>query len=172
MNNEAWKPIVGYENTYEVSNLGRVRSLRRNLIMKPQLVGAGYSKVTLCGAMLQYKAAYVHRLVAQAFMTNPENKPEVNHKNGVKTDNRERNLEWATQSENKKHAYATKLRVPKMPNFKGQDCYNSRLGNGDVIAIRLRYELGETNQRQLAREFDIHPVTMWAIIHRRTWKHI
>lgn len=114
MMNEVWKPIEGWEERYEVSNLGNVRSLNyrntgkpRNL--KPITDRKGYLMVGLCrdGKM---KWAKVHRLVAAAFIPNPENKPQVNHIHGDKADNRAVMLEWATDSENQKHAYKTGLK--------------------------------------------------------------
>ena len=102
--NEIWKPIVGYEGLYEVSNLGNVRSLNYNgtgeiKIMKPGISKNGYLQVLLYinGKRKMYK---VHRLVAQAFIPNPDNKPQINHKSEDKTLNTVDNLEWTTAKEN------------------------------------------------------------------------
>lgn len=92
--NETWLPVVGYENYYEVSNLGRVRSLgHKARVLRPAKNRKGYLCVALCrdGKLHTYK---VHRLVCAAFHENPLNLPQVNHKNEVKTDNRAENLEW------------------------------------------------------------------------------
>lgn len=105
--NEIWKPVVGHEDRYEVSNLGRVRSLslgRRNKfgpehvgrILKPYLSRYGYHVVDLFYDTNKKRHYLVHRLVAAAFIQNPHNLPEVNHKNEQKTDNRVENLEYCT----------------------------------------------------------------------------
>lgn len=123
MEQEIWKPIQDYEGLYEVSSKGRVRSLSRfvkchkyskrqisGTILKSFTVKNGYEIVQL---MNRGKKFAVHRLVGQAFIPNPQNKPQINHINGVKTDNRVENLEWCTQSENMQHAYKVGLQLPK-----------------------------------------------------------
>ena len=101
---ELWKDIDGYEGLYQVSNLGNVKSLNYNRtgkerILKPGNNGLGYLNVLLCknGKTKTFK---IHRLVANAFIPNPYNKPEVNHKDENKTNNCVDNLEWMTSKEN------------------------------------------------------------------------
>lgn len=106
MQKEEWKDIPGYENTYQVSNLGRVRSLKyrktnKTKILKISFFRTGYARVNLQKDK-QSVSKLVHRLVAEAFIPNPDNKPEVNHINGDKSDNNIKNLEWMTSSENVK----------------------------------------------------------------------
>jgi len=109
MNKEIWKDIINYEGIYQISNSGKVKSLlNNNLILHNNTDLKGYIYVNL------YKnkkgtAFRVHRLVAIAFILNPENKPQVNHKDGVKSNNYDWNLEWNTQSENIKHAFKNGL---------------------------------------------------------------
>lgn len=101
-----WKEITEYGGDYLVSNYGRVKSLKSNkeLILKLVTHHKGYYKAQLLKNNKK-KAFFVHRLVAQAFIPNPENKLQVNHKDGDKKNNHVENLEWTTQSENLKHSY-------------------------------------------------------------------
>ena len=111
MKNEEWRDVVGYEGLYQVSSMGRVKSLERKdclgrtvkeRILKSRTNRYGYMEVNLC-ADGKRKMLKVHRLVCQAFHDNPDNKPEVNHVNEDKTDNRACNLEWSTRRENNNH---------------------------------------------------------------------
>ena len=110
---EQWRPVKGYENLYEVSNMGNIRSLnyrrtRKTKILKPIIDRYGYLSVVLCkNSNQQHKS--IHRLVADAFIHNPEGKLEVNHIDGDKTNNKASNLEWSTRSENVQHSYDTNL---------------------------------------------------------------
>lgn len=109
---EVWKDVKGYNGLYQVSNIGRVKSLKRNTarerIMKLKETRDGYLNVNLCkqGNVATKK---VHRLVAENFIPNPNNKYSVNHINGNKKDNRVENLEWATATEQAKHAVKMSL---------------------------------------------------------------
>jgi hypothetical protein len=107
---EYWKKIKGYEDSYEVSNLGRIKSLIRNpeIILKPNKV-RGYLQVGLFNGNSVQKKCLVHRLVAEAFLINPHRKPHVNHKDGNKANNLIDNLEWVTGQENMLHAYDSGL---------------------------------------------------------------
>lgn len=111
---EIWKDVKGYEGRYFVSSIGRLKSCkkpRRNSekILKPILVN-GYHFLDL-GNGKNIKRFSIHRLVAMAFLDNPENKPMVNHINGIKNDNRIENLEWCTASENQLHSIRAQLRT-------------------------------------------------------------
>lgn len=107
---EVWKSIPGYEDQYEASTYGRIRSLPRNGTIKTKRVlslnhkNSGYIDVTL-NKDGKRTTTHVHQLIAKTFIDNPENKPQVNHINGDKTDNRIENLEWATSRENIRHKF-------------------------------------------------------------------
>lgn len=101
MEKEIWRPIKGYENRYFVSNFGRVKGPLK--ILKPSISNWGYERVRIVDNNGKRTSPRVHRLVAQAFIPNPKNKPQVNHIDGNKLNNNVKNLEWATASENKLH---------------------------------------------------------------------
>ena len=134
-NKEIWKPIVGYEGLYEISNYGNLRSMPRVIMrkdgkpytvqtikmLKPSYDKDGYLRIELNNKGVA-KKYYVHRLVANSFIPNTFNKPQVNHKNAVKDDNSIENLEWVTNQENRDHVVKNKLQPLqygiKNPNVK------------------------------------------------------
>ena len=121
---EVWKPIKDYEQLYEISNLGNVKSLKRSSkngrnskerILCPLKSKEGYLTIVLFKDKSK-KRIYIHRLVAMAFIPNLNNLPQVNHINGDKTDNRACNLEWVTNSENQTHAIRNGLKKIRQVN--------------------------------------------------------
>lgn len=176
---EIWKPIPGMESIYEASSLGKIRSLSRQIrssygasrmikgrVLVPILSGHRYQRVTIAIQGV-HRGHRVHRLVAEAFIPNPEALPEVNHKNGDKLDNRATNLEWCTRSSNNNHAIKMGLKPPVLGSQHGQ----SKLGERDVIAIRSAIEAGEIGY-VLAEKYGVSRSTISNIKLRHTWTHI
>jgi hypothetical protein len=138
-----WRDVAGYEDHYKVSSDGEIVG-PKGRVLKGGINIRGYIFVILSKNNVQVNRV-VHRLVAKAFLDNPEEKEDVNHKNGIKTDNRLINLEWATRSENIQHAYdtglakATKSHLGKFgvlhPNYKGPVVATS-VSDGSIIVMR------------------------------------
>lgn len=116
---EIWKDIEGYEGLYQVSNMGRVRSLRRNIILKSRIERNGYESVKLTVNNIP-KDYSIHRLVAMAFIPNPDNLPQVNHKDENKTNNCMENLEWCTQEYNQNYGTINIRKSQKQLNHKNK----------------------------------------------------
>jgi len=174
---ETWKDIKGYEGSYQVSNLGRVRSLDRIIhynnntkhlhkgkILKPTTNGRDYYSICLSTNMV-WDRCYVHRLVAQAFIPNPLNKPQINHKNGIKYDSKVKNLEWCTNNENRQHAVKNGLIA------RGEKFIISKLTNKQVRVIKYCLKIG-MKQKDIAKYFPTRKENINAIKRNVIWKHI
>ena len=112
---ELWKDVAGFDGRYQVSTLGRVRSFVTDRILKPSPLPKGYLRVFLCLGSERY-TKYVHRLVAEAFIANPNNYEEVDHINSIKTDNRVENLRWCTHAQNNQFEAKRKAVSDSMKN--------------------------------------------------------
>ena len=162
---EQWKDIKGYEGRYQVSNLGRVKRLAngkgfnsKELIKSTNRLSAdGYVIITLPNGERP-----LHRLVAETFLLNPENKETVNHLDGIKLNNRLDNFEWATRKEQLDHAYKLGLKE----SLKGENNPASKLSNKQVQWVRDNYkgydkELGAT---AIANKFNVSTATIYNIL--------
>jgi hypothetical protein len=164
-NIEHWKDIPNYEGLYQVSNLGRVKSLKfgKERVLKPRCDSSGYVQVVLCkgGEKKDYR---VHRLVMLAFVS--ESDLQVNHKSGIKTDNRLENLEYCTQSENTIHAYDIGLISPA----RGEKHPVSKLTR--ECAERIKYGHQGITQEEIAKIYGVAQSQVYRIRSGKQWKHI
>jgi hypothetical protein len=164
-----WEDVKGYEGRYQVSDSGLVRSLNyrgvKGVIKELVLTNdkKGYMNVPLTighNGTTQFK---VHRLVAQAFLPNPDKLPQVNHKNGIKADNRVENLEWISNLENMRHSWASGLHKPKF----GQENSNAKLSDKQVQEIQSKYTYGVIRQVDLAKEYGVHQTHIGRLIRKK-----
>jgi len=175
---EIWKEIEGYNGVYFVSNTGKVKSVdhycegrigngkQTGRVLKLSKCHKGYLRVSLSLNKKRFSTG-AHRLVAIAFIPNPKNKPQVNHINGIKTDNRVENLEWCTNKENQIHAVKNNL---NNPNF-GENNHNSKLTNKQVLNIRNLHKIGFTG-KDLAKDHNISEAAMSKILRNETYTNI
>ena len=149
---------------FSTNNSIRGESMKQ---LKSRVNNCGYLQIMLGnngGLKFKNKLCSIHRLIATTFISNPENKPQVNHKNGNKSDNRVENLEWSTASENIQHAIATGLLLAA----KGEDQGSSKITNKEAITLIDRILNGATNE-ELALEFDLHSRYISLIRHKKRW---
>lgn len=156
-----WKPVIGYDLDYTASDTGLIRS--KTKILAPYQMANGYVTVHLKRGE-KWRPFLVHRVIAEAFIPNPEQKATVNHKNGVKTDNRTLNLEWASQSENNQHANDTGLREQK-----GELNHMAKLTSKQVQEIRRKYKPWEYTQQRLAEEYGVTQTLISQVILDKIW---
>lgn len=175
---EIWKDVVGYEGAYQISNLGRVRSLDRKVncchnsqrlhkgkIIIPFRSRPGYLRIEL--GTKKPRKHFVHRLIAKAFINNPENLPFINHKDGNKLNNDVSNLEWCDSLHNNRHAVTTGLN-----KVFGENNNKSKLRDRDIVRIRELYSNRLFNQTELAKKYNVDPSLISQIVLGKIWKHI
>ena len=162
------KVIESYED-YSASYSGDIISFKNNssLVMKARVQNNGYLLICLTMKGVQ-KYLSVHRLVAKAFVPNPKNKPQVNHIDGNKLNNRASNLEWVTSSENQLHASKLGL-FRDQRGLKNSQC---KLTNAKVVKIRKLFTTGKYTKKYLSSMYNVSPGLISHIILRRVWAHI
>jgi hypothetical protein len=179
LENEVWKDVVGFEGLYQVSDFGRVKSLCRTTpykddlihkriisekILKMKLMNTFYIEVMLSmNGQRNYKR--VHRLVAESFIQNQENKDQINHKDGNKQNNNLSNIEWCTQSENQLHKY----RYLGYTGQRGEKSVNSKLSSKQVLEIRDKK--GEYSCSQLGKLYNVSPAEICLIQNKKVRKY-
>ncbi|WP_204172706.1 NUMOD4 domain-containing protein [Staphylococcus sp. GDY8P72P] len=171
---EIWKDIEGYEGIYQVSNKGKVKSLKRIIlksdgkkqliherVLQPQDSGHGYYRVNLYKDKKE-KSISVHSLVLETFTNKRVKGRVINHIDGDKSNNKLINLEWCTPKENTRHGYENGLMK------KGEKHSQAKLKDVQILDIRRIYSEGESSQRYLARKFNVTQATIWRIVNNKS----
>lgn len=177
---EIWKPVLGFEGFYEVSNRGAVRTVGRKVPcihghmrwlpekkLSHYLGTRGYIQVTLNANGKKKQSYLAHRLVAIAFIPNPGGMPQVNHRDGNKTHNHVSNLEWCTGPENCAHARIEKLYEPA----RGERAGGAKLTNAQAREIKMRLAQGERHTA-IALDYPVSRTVVTRIANGTRWAHI
>ena len=158
--NDDWIPVKGYEGLYEVSSSGHVRSFHG---LYPKLIAISLNNSGYCHVRLskdkKTKTVYLHRLVAEHFLSNPECKPQVNHLDRDITNNTKENLQWVTAKENKEHSARAGTKFTK-------------LTPEDVIEIRRLRSSTDLSYREIGEKFGVVRSTISEIINGNSWAHV
>ncbi|GGD64478.1 endodeoxyribonuclease [Erythrobacter arachoides] len=176
---ETWKTIEGYEGLYEISDQGRVKTLSRTVyrgrgsspqVLKERILDHRINKdgypIVCLSKDRKGRNCLVHRLLAEAFIPNPDGHPIVRHLNDVKTDMRLGNLAWGTHTDNRLDAIRNGCKIHVLE--KGEKHKDAKLTEADVLAIRASAESGLA----LARKYGVSDKAISKIRRRETWKHI
>lgn len=178
---EVWRPVKGFEKWYEISNKGNLRSLTRKIErsngvimtvcgqnLKPTQRKDGYVHVALSvGVKGKRYTPKIHRLVAESFLPKIEGHNEVNHKNGIKHDNRVENLEWSTRSKNVKHAFATNLR-----SHKGKNHPSYKRGGAIRDKAKEMWASGNYSQEKISKKLGMSQKWVSLIVNNKLWKSL
>lgn len=188
---EIWKDIKGFEGYYQINQYGDVRGVERlvnhylggkrrlkSRIVKQSIGTIGYPVVQLWRDNKK-GTLYIHRLTAENFIPNPENKEEVNHKDGNKANNSLENLEWVSRKENMNHAYENGLikestNANKNGKIQGEKNYQAKLTESDIFFIRKNSikNGGLHTYRELAKKFNVSNANISNIVNKKIWKHV
>ena len=171
---EVWRSLK-YQGesfpNFEISNYGRLRNVTTGTIYNQTIHKSGYKTVCASlGSRNDKKLFKIHRCVAESFIPNPDNKPMINHIDGVKTNNNVNNLEWVTGKENTQHAYKNRL----INVLKGEDKPGAKLTNEQVRYIRENYIFRDKNfgTCALGKMFNVNHSTISDVIHYKTYKNV
>ncbi len=176
---ENWATVYGFDGYYQVSDLGRVRSVDRVVrcktcarrykgkILTPRVITDNYFQVVLAKKGKRSQLT-IHRLVATSFVPNPSRKPQVNHIDGNKQNNKSSNLEWCTQLENNIHARANGL----YPSVDGENNPRAKLSTSQVIEIRRFADDIKRDVNGLSKKYNVSKGCIYSIIKRKSWKHL
>ena len=145
-------------NDYEITNKGEIINKRNNKIVKPEINSKGYLRVRIGG-----KKYFVHRLVAEKYLKNKDNKPQVNHKDGNKLNNCVENLEWVTNLENRKHAVKNGLQI------QGSKCPWAKLTEEQVLYIRNNPNI---SSRTLSEMYNVSLGAIKDVRNFKSWKQL
>lgn len=168
MKTEIWLSVKGFENLYEISSSGKIRSKSSGKLYKPYRSANGYYSIFLHNNG-RYRFS-IHRLVAEHFIPNPENKPCVNHIDHDRGNDKVENLEWCTHKENMQHASrAGRLNTSKSV---GEDNPKSTVTESQVIEIRRLYKETNISTKQLMAKYNVGVNCIEKIIYNKTWKHL
>lgn len=172
---EEWRDIKGFEGKYQISNLGRVKSLDRitnnrvfkSAVKKLQISNTGYHRVFLCLENRKSKPFSVHRLVAKAFLEHIEGRDIVNHLDGNKLNNIVTNLEWVTVSENTLHSYKNKLQVMGI----GENNPASKYTEDQIREVKRLSKLG-LNRKEISNITKVSKATIHLVLNNKSWAHV
>ena len=160
-----WRRVKNYENLYVINSHGEIMNVKTGKFLKHTKLNTGYYSVALRGYNGKFKRFLLHRLLAESFIDNLNNKPMVNHKDGDKTNNNLNNLEWCTLAENLKHAAEHDLYT------KGSNHYRSNLTEEDVFEIKLMIKF-HIPTKKIAELYNVKSYNISDIKSERSWKHV
>jgi hypothetical protein len=172
---EKWVSVQELGSDYRISNIGRIKSLSRIVHsyggrtqkIKERILSQRKTKLGYRSIVIRGRGFLVHRLVATAFIPNPDGKPEVNHKDGDKSNNHWENLEWVTSKENKNHA----VEMGNWPDNKGSKHGMAKLTEDRVKNIKMRIRKGD-NFTDIAKDEQVCWATVYYISTGKTWRHV
>lgn len=164
---EKWKPLKDFEEQYKISSSGEIRTQETNRIRKAHSDKKGYLRISLYKNGQQFNK-FIHRLVAKTFIENPQNKPQINHKDGNKANNTVDNLEWVTNQENAKHAWENGLYDKATKQKQGELNHSSKLTKENILWVRE----SDKPAAYLAEKLSVNVTTIYRIKNKETWIHV